>query len=60
MVNLVLKINGAELHLSAAAEESLLSVLRNRLNLTGTSMVAARASAGHAPSCWMAMQRARA
>jgi aerobic-type carbon monoxide dehydrogenase small subunit (CoxS/CutS family) len=36
MVNLVLKVNGAELHVSAAAEESLLSVLRNRLNLTGT------------------------
>jgi aerobic-type carbon monoxide dehydrogenase small subunit (CoxS/CutS family) len=36
MVNLVLKVNGVELHVSAAAEESLLSVLRNRLSLTGT------------------------
>ncbi|MGD0797690.1 MAG: (2Fe-2S)-binding protein [Acidobacteriaceae bacterium] len=36
MVNLVLRINGSELHVSAAAEETLLSVLRNRLSLTGT------------------------
>ena len=31
-----LNVNGAQLRVSAPAEESLLSVLRNRLNLTGT------------------------
>ena len=31
-----LNVNGAKLHVSAPAEETLLSVLRNRLNLTGT------------------------
>jgi aerobic-type carbon monoxide dehydrogenase small subunit (CoxS/CutS family) len=31
-----LNVNGAQLHVSAPPEESLLSVLRNRLNLTGT------------------------
>lgn len=36
MSNLVLNINGANLHVNAPTEESLLSVLRNRLNLTGT------------------------
>jgi aerobic-type carbon monoxide dehydrogenase small subunit (CoxS/CutS family) len=36
MGEFVLNINGAHLHVSAPAEESLLSVLRNRLNLTGT------------------------
>ena len=33
---LVLTINGAKTHVTASGEESLLSVLRNRLNLTGT------------------------
>ncbi len=36
MGEFVLNVNGAHLHVSAAPEESLLSVLRNRLNLTGT------------------------
>ena len=36
MGEFVLNVNGAPLHVSAAPEESLLSVLRNRLNLTGT------------------------
>lgn len=36
MSDLVLNINGANLHVNAPTEESLLSVLRNRLNLTGT------------------------
>ena len=36
MENYVLSINGARVPVSAPAEESLLSVLRNRLNLTGT------------------------
>jgi aerobic-type carbon monoxide dehydrogenase small subunit (CoxS/CutS family) len=36
MINLVLKINGGELRVNAAGEESLLSVLRNRLSLMGT------------------------
>jgi aerobic-type carbon monoxide dehydrogenase small subunit (CoxS/CutS family) len=36
MGEIVLNVNGARLHVSASAEESLLSVLRNRLNLTGT------------------------
>jgi len=36
MGEFVLNVNGAHLHVSAPAEESLLSVLRNRLNLTGT------------------------
>ncbi len=36
MSDFVLKVNGAHLHVSAPAEESLLSVLRDRLNLTGT------------------------
>ncbi|MHB1937004.1 MAG: (2Fe-2S)-binding protein [Acidobacteriaceae bacterium] len=36
MSDFVLKANGAHLHVSASAEESLLSVLRDRLNLTGT------------------------
>lgn len=31
-----LNVNGARFHVNAPAEESLLSVLRNRLNLTGT------------------------
>ena len=36
MSDFVLKVNGTELHVSAPAEESLLSVLRDRLDLTGT------------------------
>jgi aerobic-type carbon monoxide dehydrogenase small subunit (CoxS/CutS family) len=36
MSELVLNINGARLQVNAPADESLLSVLRNRLNLTGT------------------------
>jgi aerobic-type carbon monoxide dehydrogenase small subunit (CoxS/CutS family) len=36
MSDLILNINGAKMHVSAPAEETLLSVLRNRLNLTGT------------------------
>lgn len=36
MGEFVLNINGAQLRVNAPAEESLLSVLRNRLNLTGT------------------------
>jgi aerobic-type carbon monoxide dehydrogenase small subunit (CoxS/CutS family) len=31
-----LNVNGAQLHVNAPEDESLLSVLRNRLNLTGT------------------------
>lgn len=36
MGEFVLNVNGAPLHVSAPAEESLLAVLRDRLNLTGT------------------------
>jgi aerobic-type carbon monoxide dehydrogenase small subunit (CoxS/CutS family) len=36
MGDIVLNVNGAQLRVSAASEETLLSVLRNRLNLTGT------------------------
>ena len=36
MSELVLNVNGAKMHVTAPAEETLLSVLRNRLNLTGT------------------------
>jgi aerobic-type carbon monoxide dehydrogenase small subunit (CoxS/CutS family) len=36
MGEFILNVNGAPLHVSAPPEESLLSVLRNRLNLTGT------------------------
>jgi len=36
MGDFVLNVNGAQLRVSAPAEETLLSVLRNRLNLTGT------------------------
>ncbi|HME56691.1 MAG TPA: (2Fe-2S)-binding protein [Terracidiphilus sp.] len=36
MGEFILNVNGAHLRVSAPAEESLLSVLRNRLNLTGT------------------------
>jgi aerobic-type carbon monoxide dehydrogenase small subunit (CoxS/CutS family) len=36
MGDYVLDVNGATLHVSAPADEPLLSVLRNRLNLTGT------------------------
>ncbi len=36
MSDYVLTINGAKIRVSAAAEETLLSVLRNRLGLTGT------------------------
>jgi aerobic-type carbon monoxide dehydrogenase small subunit (CoxS/CutS family) len=36
MADFILKINGANLPVSAPAEESLLSALRDRLNLTGT------------------------
>jgi aerobic-type carbon monoxide dehydrogenase small subunit (CoxS/CutS family) len=36
MGEFLLNINGALLHVNAPPEESLLSVLRNRLNLTGT------------------------
>jgi aerobic-type carbon monoxide dehydrogenase small subunit (CoxS/CutS family) len=36
MGDYVLDVNGARLRVSAPADESLLSVLRNRLNLTGT------------------------
>jgi len=36
MSEFFLNVNGAHLRVSAPAEESLLSVLRNRLNLTGT------------------------
>src|SRR6201994_4198303 len=35
MSDLVLHINGADLHVNAPTGESLLAVLRNRLNLTG-------------------------
>lgn len=35
MGEFVLNVNGAQLHVNAPADESLLSVLRNRLNLTG-------------------------
>jgi aerobic-type carbon monoxide dehydrogenase small subunit (CoxS/CutS family) len=36
MGEFVLNVNGARLRVSAPPEESLLSILRNRLNLTGT------------------------
>lgn len=36
MSKFVLNVNGAQLHVNAPEDESLLSVLRNRLNLTGT------------------------
>jgi aerobic-type carbon monoxide dehydrogenase small subunit (CoxS/CutS family) len=36
MGDFVLNVNGAQLRVSAPAEETLLSVLRNRLSLTGT------------------------
>src|SRR5579863_5923208 len=36
MAEYVLNVNGARLHVTASAEETLLSVLRNRLDLTGT------------------------
>jgi aerobic-type carbon monoxide dehydrogenase small subunit (CoxS/CutS family) len=36
MGEFVLNVNGTRLHVNAPAEESLLSVLRNRLNLTGS------------------------
>ena len=36
MSEFILSVNGARLHVNAPADESLLSVLRNRLNLTGT------------------------
>jgi aerobic-type carbon monoxide dehydrogenase small subunit (CoxS/CutS family) len=36
MADYVLNVNGARLHVTAPAEETLLSVLRNRLDLTGT------------------------
>jgi aerobic-type carbon monoxide dehydrogenase small subunit (CoxS/CutS family) len=36
MGEFVLNVNGARLRVNASAEESLLSVLRNRLDLTGT------------------------
>ncbi len=36
MGEFVLNVNGAQMRVNAPAEESLLSVLRNRLNLTGT------------------------
>ena len=36
MDNLVLSINGKNLHVSASAEENLLTVLRDRLGMTGT------------------------
>ncbi len=36
MAEFILDVNGAQLHVNAPADESLLSVLRNRLNLTGT------------------------
>ena len=36
MSDFILKINGSDLHVSASPDESLLSVLRDRLDLTGT------------------------
>lgn len=36
MGDFVLNVNGADFHVNASPEETLLSVLRNRLNLTGT------------------------
>jgi aerobic-type carbon monoxide dehydrogenase small subunit (CoxS/CutS family) len=36
MTAFVLNVNGTSLHVTAPAEETLLSVLRNRLDLTGT------------------------
>ncbi len=36
MGDFVLNVNGSRLHVSASAEETLLSVLRNHLSLTGT------------------------
>jgi aerobic-type carbon monoxide dehydrogenase small subunit (CoxS/CutS family) len=36
MSNFILKVNGRELHVTASPGESLLSVLRDRLDLTGT------------------------
>jgi aerobic-type carbon monoxide dehydrogenase small subunit (CoxS/CutS family) len=36
MGDFVLNVNGAHLRVTASSEETLLSVLRNRLNLTGT------------------------
>jgi aerobic-type carbon monoxide dehydrogenase small subunit (CoxS/CutS family) len=42
----VLNVNGAELRVRAASEESLLSVLRNRLHLTGTKYGCGEAQCG--------------
>lgn len=36
MGEFVLNVNGAQMHVNSPADETLLSVLRNRLNLTGT------------------------
>ncbi|HEY1159718.1 MAG TPA: 2Fe-2S iron-sulfur cluster-binding protein, partial [Terracidiphilus sp.] len=36
MGGFALNVNGAKLHVDASSEETLLSVLRNRLHLTGT------------------------
>jgi aerobic-type carbon monoxide dehydrogenase small subunit (CoxS/CutS family) len=36
MSNFILKVNGTDLHVAAPPDESLLSVLRDRLDLTGT------------------------
>lgn len=46
MGDFVLNVNGAELRVRAASEESLLSVLRNRLHLTGTKYGCGEAQCG--------------
>ncbi len=46
MSEFTLNVNGAQLSVNAPADESLLSVLRNRLNLTGTKYGCGEAQCG--------------
>ena len=49
-----LRINGARRQIQADPERSLLSVLRDDLDLTGSNMDVVKASAAPVRSCWMA------
>jgi len=50
MGDFILNVNGAHLRVSSPAEETLLSVLRNRLNLTGTKYGCGEGQCGYCTS----------
>jgi len=57
--NVVLKVNGGEHNVSIKDNETLLDVLRDKLELTGTKKDASSATAASAP-CWSTGSRSTA